>query len=203
MLARRLVLLALLVLPTFAPHAAWAQLDTRLDEASLRAPWELHLAIMRGLAGDMRTGDVPSGRIDRLTLLQVALGEYEGQVDQLIDRIAYDTQFGFVAADTSAALANQLEDIEHALDAVYESFGCRDREDVRRAQSALHALRAMLALRSPFEGEVVNALGSGFRQARVDLATRWWKGEEQAIELHKVVAALRERLELGAPSGPK
>jgi hypothetical protein len=37
----------------------------------------------------------------------------------------------------------------------------------------------------------MRALGSGSRQQIVELATRWWNGEERAIAVKKFVAELR------------
>jgi hypothetical protein len=126
-------------------------------------------------------------------MLQVTLEEYEVQVDRIIDRLALDPQFPLAAAETSVALAMQLDAIRNALDTVYETYGVQQRDDVQKAHAALDELRDLLQRKLPFEREVTNAIGSGFRQQRADLATRWWHGEEPATELRKLVAGLRER----------
>ncbi|HZP85681.1 MAG TPA: hypothetical protein VFB54_02605 [Burkholderiales bacterium] len=177
---------------------AYAQRNGVITEEMLRAPWTQHLAVVESLSDSIEQLSDAKTRAqmtDALTLLQVTLGEYEVQVDQVIDRIATDVQFPYAAAETSRALAAQLGEIRNAFERLYQLLDVQQRADARRAQAALDELREALADKLRFESEVLAALGSGLRQQRVDLATRWWKGEERAIELRKTIAALRERLE--------
>jgi hypothetical protein len=78
---------------------------------------------------------------------------------------------------------------------LYTVLGVQERADVRAAQASLDTLRKILQDKMPFERDVERALGSGTRQQRVELATRWWNGEERAIAVKKLVADLREQLE--------
>jgi hypothetical protein len=71
----------------------------------------------------------------------------------------------------------------------------RERADVRAAQASLDTLRKLLQDKRHFERDVVSAFGAGTRQQRIDLATRWWIGEERAIEVKRLVAALRAKVE--------
>lgn len=191
-------MLACLALTALPPSLARAQLGTEIGEQALTAPWIAHNA---ALVAAQRTASPPidgaarDRRIDRLTLAQVAIGEFESQVDELIERVGFDTQFGYVAAETSLALSRKLSEIDSALDALYADVGVRDRDDVHDARSKLRELAAVLEKKSPFERDVVNALGSGVRQTRVDLATRWWKGEEAAGQVKEVLARWREHLD--------
>lgn len=177
---------------------AAAQLGAEIGEQALSAPWIAQRAALdaaQRAAAQTTDAAARERRIDRLTLAQVTIGEFEALVDELIERVGFDTQFGYVAADTSLALAHKLTDIAAALDALYADLGMSARDDVRGAQAQLRELAAALEKKTPFERDVVNALGSGVRQSRVDLATRWWKGEEAAAQVGKLLAQWREQLE--------
>jgi hypothetical protein len=190
------LLLAAQVLP------ARAQGDD-LSEAALRGPWEQHLLVLQSLAGPIASTRDASQRAalaDSLATLQVTLGEYETQVDQVIDRLIGDPQYSYAAAETSQALGRQLAEVHRQFDALYRALDATDRADVRGAQASLDALRLSLESGTAFERDVTSALGSGSRQLIVGLATRWWKGEEQALAVKNLVAALRQELE-GLPEG--
>lgn len=176
---------------------AAAQPDSLLSEAALREPWERQLAVLDSLSGAITStrGDARTQLGDALAALQVVLGEFEVQVDQVIDRTLADAQFVYAAAETSQALATQLADVHARFDALYRALGVRDRDDVRAAQASLEALQAALRNKVPFERDLERAFGAGTRQSRVELATRWWNGEERAIAVKKLVAALREKIE--------
>lgn len=163
-----------------------AQSDPAIAESALREPWVAQLRVLESLPG------VASDQvlIEELVGLERALGEYERQVDRVIDRIVGDPQFAYVADETSRALAQQLALVQGRFGAVYGALGIGDRADVREAQAALDALRRTLAAEKPFEKDVLQALGSGSRQQIVGLATRWWNGEERAIAVKKAVGAL-------------
>lgn len=196
-LIRRVITSVSLAFLLVSPHAH-AQLGTEIGEQALTAPWLAHLAALgaaQGTAARVLDATARERRIDRLTLAQVTIGEFEAQVDEVIERIGFDTQFGYVATDTSLALSRKLLEIAEAFDALYADLGLRDGGDVRRAQSQLRELAAVLEKKTAFERDVVNALGSGVRQSRVDLATRWWKGEEAAAEVAKLLAQWREQLQ--------
>lgn len=191
-------MLACIAVATLPPSLAHAQLGAEIGEQALTAPWLAHNA---ALGAAQRSASPPTDsaardrRIDRLTLAQVAIGEFEAQVDELIERVGFDTQFGYVAAETSLALSRKLTEIDAALDAIYADVGVRDRDDVREARLKLRELAAALEKKTGFERDVVNALGSGVRQTRVDLATRWWKGEEAAGQVKELLARWREQLD--------
>lgn len=164
--------------------AAHAQSDPAIPESSLRDPWVAQLQVIESLS------DTESWPREALADLEVALGEYERQVDRVIDRIVGDPQFAYVAAETSQDLAQQLLQVHARFAAVYGTLGIADRSDVRAAQTALDRLRRVLADERPFEKDVLQALGSGSRQQIVGLATRWWNGEERAIAVKKAVGTL-------------
>ena len=92
-------------------------------------------------------------------------------------------------------MAAQLTDIRQRFDTVYGALNANQRSDVRAAQDALAELSRALAVKSRFEHDVENALGSGSRQQIVGLATRWWKGEEQALAVKKLAGDLRRQLD--------
>jgi hypothetical protein len=188
-----------LLLAAVSLHSApgRAQFDAAIPESELREPWVQQLAVLQSLAGTITsTSSIPERAQldDALTYLQVTLGEFETQVDQLIDRLVADPQFGYIAAETSAALGAQLGEIHARFDALYAVLGVQRRNDVRSAQDALAALEQILLRKVPFERDVLRALASGTGQQRVELATRWWNGEERAIAVKKLVAELRENL---------
>lgn len=195
-LHRALASLAFAVLlPLSTAHA---QLGAEIGEQALITPWIAHHAALdaqQRASTRKLDGAALKRRIDRLTLAQVTIGEFEALVDELIERIGFDTQFGYVAAETSLALSRKLTDIAATLDALYADIGASDRAEVREAQSQLRELAAVLERKTPFERDVVNALGSGMRQMRVDLATRWWKGEEAAARVAQLLARWREQLQ--------
>jgi len=180
--------------------AARAQATPAIAEATLRQPWEQQLAVLESLSTSITSvtdAQARAARSDALAVLQVALGEYEGQVDKVIDRIVGDPQFAYVAAEISEALGAKVAEIHGRLEALYAELGVRTREDVRRAQSSLDDLRSALEIKSRFERDVTLVVHSLSRQQIVDFATRWWNGEERAIAVKKLVAQLRQRLEEG------
>jgi hypothetical protein len=168
-----------------------------IPEAALREPWNQQLAILQSLSASILAadGDVRTQLGDELALLQVALGEFEVQVDRVIDRILADAQFPYAAAETSQALSIQLAEVHARFEALYAALAVQERADVRAAQASLDTLRTILQEKARFERDLTNAFGSGTRQQRVELATRWWNGEERAIAVKKLVAGLREELE--------
>lgn len=174
-----------------------AQVGQELSEAALREPWNRQLAVLESLAEKIIRRGARVG--DDLARLEVALGEYESQCDQVIDRIIADSQFAYVATETSQALALQLAEVHARFAAFYATLDVHQRADVAAAQAALDDLRKVLAARQPFERDVIGASVSGTRQPRVELATRWWKGEEQAIAVKKLVGSLRQQVEGIAP----
>jgi hypothetical protein len=176
---------------------AWAQFDAAIPESVLREPWVRQLAVLQSLAGTIASTSSPPARAqldDALTYLQVALGELETQIDQVIDRLVADPQFAYIAADTSAVLGAQLGEIHARFDALYAALGVQGRDDVQAAQDSLAALEQLLRRKVAFERDVLRALASGSSQQRVELATRWWNGEERAIAVKKLVAELRQKL---------
>jgi hypothetical protein len=178
--------------------AARAQADPAIVETTLRQPWELQLAVLQSLATSITSAtdaQARAARADSLATLQVALGEYESQVDEVIDRIVGDPQFAYVAAETSEALGAKVAEIHGRFGALYSELGAQGRDDVGKAQSALDELRSALQVKSRFERDVVLVMASLSRQQIVDFATRWWNGEERAIAVKKLVARLREQLE--------
>lgn len=177
---------------------ARAQAVPAITERTLRQPWEQQLAVLESLT-DLITADADqrtrTARADALALLQVVIGEYETQVDKVIDRIVGDPQFPYVAAETSEALGATVAEIEQRFDALYRALGVQVRDDVRRAQGSLAELRDALQVRSRFERDVVLVAHSLSRQQIVEFATRWWNGEERAIAVKQRVGLLRQRLE--------
>lgn len=167
-----------------ASGAALAQSDPAIPESMLRDPWIAQLRVIGSLH---EAGPLPRTALEDL---EAALGEYERQVDRVIDRIVGDPQFAYVADQTSQAMAKQLAQVLARFDAVYGALGIGDRADAHAAQGALDALRRTLAAEKPFEKDVLQALGSGSRQQIVELATRWWNGEERAIAVKQAVGAL-------------
>jgi hypothetical protein len=169
-----------------------------LSEGELRAPWEQHLVVLQSLAAPILSNSPPERRAllaDQLAALQVSLGEYESQVDKVIDRIVGDPQFGYIAGETSEALGRQLADTHARFAALYVTLQAGQRTDVQAAQAALATLSETLARRGPFEADIYSTLGSMSPQQLVALATRWWKGEEQAIAVKKLVGDYRQKVE--------
>jgi hypothetical protein len=181
-----------------APGLAGAQLGAEVPESALREPWVQQLAVLQSLSGTITATSDAQERArlaEQLTYLQVAIGEYEAQVDRLIDRIAGDPQFPYVAAETSAALGTKLSEIHARFDTLYASLRVQQRADVRAAQASLDALRSLLQAKVHFERDVLNVFAVLSRQRIAELATRWWNGEERAIALKQLVAELRLKLE--------
>jgi hypothetical protein len=193
MTCRRSIGAAVLVAILSCSASAAAQSDFAVSESALREPWDRQLAVLESLSDPITAAGARLG--DTLAILQVTLGEFEAQVDRLIDRVVGDAQFVYVAAETSQELAAQLADIHGRFDALYAALGVRERADVRAAQASLDTLRKLLQDKTRFERDVVSAFGAGTRQQRIDLATRWWIGEERAIQVKRLVAALRAKVE--------
>jgi hypothetical protein len=177
---------------------ARAQVGAAVPEPMLREPWVQELAVLESLTGTIAAdaeAQRRAGLVDQLTYLQVALGEYESQVDRVIDRIVGDPQFGYIAAETSGELGEKLAEIHGRFDALYSALGVRQREDVRAAQASLAMLRDRLLARTYFERDVVHVMASLSREQIVAFGTRWWNGEERAIAVKKLVGELRAKLE--------
>ena len=197
--------LALAGLLLWSGSGGWAQGLTAISEATVREPWEQQLAVLQSLSGSITSVANPqarAARADKLAVLQVALGEYEAQVDTVIDRIVGDPQFSFVAAETSQALGDKLAEIHRRFDALYVDLGAQDREDVRAAQDSLGELKTILQGKNAFERDVIRVMSSLSRDQIVEFGTRWWNGEERAIAVKKLVADLRRQLE-GLPADEK
>jgi hypothetical protein len=167
-----------------ASGAARAQSDAAIPESTLREPWVAQLRVIESVPA---VDPLPR---DALADLESALGEYERQVDRVIDRIVGDPQFAYVADRISRDLALQVSRIHTRFAAVYVALGIVDRPDVRAAQESLERLHDVLSAEKPFEKDVLQALGSASRQQIVGLATRWWNGEERAIAVKQAVGAL-------------
>ena len=180
--------------------SAGAQLDQAIPEAALREPWDRQLAVLQSLSGSIAAApsDARAQVDDALAILQVTLGEFELQVDRVIDRMIGDAQFAYVAAETSQELSVQLAEIHARFETLYTVLGVQARSDVRAAQTSLDRLREILQTKTPFERDVMQA--SGFMQRRGELATRWWNGEERAIAVRALVAALRAKLAVLVPA---
>ena len=178
--------------------AARAQTELALTEAALRGPWEQQLAVLQSLSGSITAVADPQARAglaDKLAVLQVALGEYESQVDKVIDRIVGDPQFSYIAAETSQALGDKLAEIHAQFEALYTALGAQEREDVLAAQTSLGELQRTLQAKNAFERDVIRVVGSLSRDQIVEFGTRWWNGEERAIAVKKLVAGLHRQLE--------
>lgn len=185
-----------------AGGSALAQSDASIPEAVLREPWSRQLAVVQSLSGPVAAIDGERRRPvgDALEKLERELGKYETQVDRVIDRVVGDPQFAYVATETSEELAMQIAEVHARFDSLYTLLGVRERDDVRVAQESLDTLQRVLQAQKPFESDVLRALGSGSRTRIVELATRWWNGEERAIAVKKAVADLRQRLAGGSES---
>jgi hypothetical protein len=189
----------LLFAALLASAAARGQVGSAVPESALREPWVQQLAVIESLSGAIAAPRDAAARdrmIDALTYLQVEIGEYEAQVDRVIDRIVGDPQFGYIATETSRSLGEQLAEVHARFAALYTVLGVQERENVRAAQDSLDALRVLLEAGSYFERDVVTVLASAQRDQIVGLATRWWNGEERAIAVKKRVAELRLALEM-------
>lgn len=190
---RRTCTLALCAVLTLWCGLVIAQFQPAIPEAALREPWSQHLALLQSLSERIQGVQPPQREhlADTLATLQVGLGEYETQVDHVIDRVLADAQFPYAASAVSLELSQQIADVYGQLAALYDSLGVHERADVRDAQEALDALRKVLQARVHFERDV--SVSAASHSQRVELATRWWNGEERAIALKKLVAQLRER----------
>jgi hypothetical protein len=192
--------LLLLAAGLLASAAVRAQVGAEVPESMLREPWVQQLAVVQSLSGTITATTDAQARarlVEQLTYLQVAIGEYESQVDTVIDRIVGDPQFPYIAAETSGALGDKLAEIHGRFATLYTALGVQQREDVRAAQGSLAALRDRLLARAYFERDVVHVSASLSREQIVAFGTRWWNGEERAIAVKKLVAELRLKLEGG------
>lgn len=177
-----------------------AQSDQAISESALREPWNLELAVLQSLAATMSTPHADTrSRLDPvLASLETDLAKFEERVDRVIDRVVGDPQFSYAAAEVSQELAVRIGEVHARFETLYATLDAGKRTDVREAQASLESLRQTLEARVHFERDVVGALGSGSRQQIVELATRWWYGEERAIAVKREVADLRRKLGAGA-----
>jgi hypothetical protein len=178
--------------------SAHAQMSMQIPESMLMRPWEQHLTVLQSLETTIfgvQEKKTKAAVIDALFSLEPGIGEYESQVGEVINRLAGDPQFAYVAGETSLALSIGLDEVYAQFENLYGALGVSEREDVRAAQQSLDELRSVLKQRRSFETDVENALGSGVPQIIIGLATRWWHGAEKAAKTREHIAALRPRLE--------
>jgi hypothetical protein len=177
---------------------AHSQFGGAISESQLTRPWERHLAALQSLENTIRgleDGSARTAVVDALFSLEPELGAYESQVGEVINRLAGDPQFSYVASETSLELSVQLDVLHGLFEQLYAALQAQEREDVRAAQQALDELRTILREKRHFERDVINALATGLRPVIVGLATRWWHGEQKAAELREYISALRPQLE--------
>jgi hypothetical protein len=194
----------LIVIGLLTSAAVRGQAGVGVPESALREPWVQQLAVLNSLTVPITSVPDREHRArlgEALTHLEAALGKYEAQVDRVIEHIVGDPQFPYVAAETSGALGEQLAEVHARFDALYAALDVQQREDVHAAQSSLDALRKLLQAKVHFERDVLNVFAVLSRQQITELATRWWNGEEPAIAVKKLVADLRQKLEVPRESG--
>ena len=174
-----------------------AQWSSSISQGMLMRPWEQHLAVLQTLSGPISevTGVQTGAQLsENLATLEAGIDAFGLEVDELIDRLAGDPQFVYVAAQTSQVLSTRLAKVYAQFQSLYLALGINEREDVITAQASLDTLRQVLHEKTKFENDVTNALGSGSRQQIVGVATRWWNGMERSIEVRKTAASLRQQL---------
>jgi len=189
---------ALILVLALAVGTVRAQVSMEIPESRLMKPWEQHLTVLQSLESTVigvQDKETKAAVIDALFFLEPAIGEYESQVGEVINRLAGDPQFAYVAGETSEEMSKVLDSVYAQFENLYSALAVSEREDVLTAQRSLDELRSVLRQKRPFEVDVVNALGSGMRQIIVALATRWWHGEEKAALTREYIAALRPKLE--------
>ena len=178
--------------------AARAQVSMELSEGTLKAPWEKHLAVLQSL-GQTITGlkedKTRAAVVDALFYLESGISEYESKTSEVIDRLAGDPQFAYVAGEVSLEMSKVLDRVYAQFENLYGALEVSQREDVLAAQQALDDLRGLLRMKRPFDVDVVNALGSGIPQIIIGLAERWWHGEEKAALTREYIATLRKQLD--------
>jgi len=188
---------ALLAL-AFVCGAARAQVSMELSEPTLKAPWEKHLAVLQSLGQTitaLKEDKTRAAVVDALFYLESGISEYESKTSEVIDRLAGDPQFAYVAGDVSLEMSKVLDRVYAQFENLYGSLEVSQREDVLAAQQALDELRSLLRMKRPFDVDVVNALGSGIPQIIIGLAERWWHGEEKAALTREYIAKLRKQLD--------
>jgi len=182
----------------FFSGVARAQVSMELSEATLKAPWEKQLVVLQSL-GETITGlDAGKTRaavVDALFYLESGISEYEAKTSEVIDRLAGDPQFAYVAGDVSFEMSQVLDRVYVQFENLYGALEVSQREDVVAAQQALDDLRKLLRMKRPFDVDVVNALGSGIPQIIIGLAERWWHGEEKAALTREYIATLSKQLD--------
>jgi hypothetical protein len=178
--------------------AVRAQVSMELSEATLKAPWERHLGVLQSLGQTITgldEGKTRTAVVDALFYLESGISEYESKTSEVIDRLAGDPQFAYVAGDVSFEMSQVLDRVYAQFENLYGALEVSQREDVLAAQQALDDLRRLLRMKRPFDVDVVNALGSGNPQIIIGLAERWWHGEEKAALTREYIASLRKKLE--------
>ena len=185
---------------------ARAQLNATpaISESELKQPWEQHLAVLQSLPDSALNAEdtqYRDGLVNALSSVESQIGEFEGEVDEVINRIAGDPQFIYVAEQASYALSQRLAKVHTQFGVLYTTLAIEEREDVRSAQASLDALRDILQKRQPFERDLLNAFGSGSSQQIIGVMTRWWYGEEQAIRVKNHLSQMRQQLDGGSADG--
>lgn len=114
------------------------QSDQAIPESALKEPWNRQLAVLQSLSATITSANanVRPQLDNALAALETALGEYERQVDRVIDRVVGDPQFAYVAAETSQALSAQLSEVHSDFATLYAMLGVQERTDVEAAGSA-------------------------------------------------------------------
>ena len=187
-----------LVLSMFLSGVARAQVSMELSETTLKAPWEKQLTVLQSLGQTITSLDAGKARaavVDSLFYLESGISEYEAKTSEVIDRLAGDPQFAYVAGDVSFEMSQVLDRVYVQFENLYSALEVSQREDVVAAQQALDDLRKLLRMKRPFDVDVVNALGSGIPQIIIGLAERWWHGEEKAALTREYISTLSKQLQ--------
>ena len=178
--------------------AVRAQVSMELSEGTLKAPWEKELAVLQSLEQtiiSLKEGETRTAVVDALFYLESGISEYEAKTSEVIDRLAGDPQFAYVAGDVSFEMSQVLDRVYAQFETLYGVLEVSQQENVLAAQQALDDLRKLLRMKRPFDVDVVNALGSGIPQIIIGLAERWWHGEEKAALTREYIATLSKQLQ--------
>jgi hypothetical protein len=195
---RRLSAIGCLVafIAALGPGKATAQIDQGLSDQELIDPWLRAKAVVLSLPPllDTAAANDQRGQVDaELSNLTDALSKLQTELEKVAIRIVAVPEFAYEASNKSSELSAQVLDIAKSFDTLFGELKIRERPDVQAMQSAIDALRQILAKPDRFERDVVRAIASGNKNEMQVLAGQWWRVGESVEGVKLAVEGLRAR----------
>lgn len=178
---------ALLAAGLLVAAPAFAQLGQAITDPELYEPWTL----ARDVAANLPAVDGSNLARDARTL-DDALARLRARFEDIAVSIVARPEFPYDATQASAEMAGEVGAVLQAFDAWLGNFSAGDRAGAEPARRAIARQQQVLAQRTAFERDVMNAVGSGSKHAIQALSRRWWTASERVEEFRAALASRRK-----------